>query len=364
MDVQMLEQWIKKLSPFEQKLKEWYQKHGVLMPESVFVQKHMELQKLNQKEANLFSRLDAGCKDYRQIDKCTGGHYANLSRVQWKEEKEQFFIQKHPNYFPEMKVKMDKVGISYMMYGRGEIILDVGEKTERIVLQEGDLFLVALDNVVARSVTDDESVMVVAGMGEEAFYKSLTESYSQGILAGFFAGILCQKKNSSYLIFHTESDGWIRHLFQHAMLEFAEGGAASYQIVPLVMELIFAYVQKDYGEKTTLSVKGNMSVSRIPLFLRYLQVNYQKFSLEEMAQHFHLSSFYISRSFRKYMGKTIRETVKEIRISVAEILLQNTEYGVNEIAELVGYQDISYFIELFRKEKGLTPLQYRKSMEN
>ncbi len=363
MKIRMLEQWIYELSPFEQKLKEWYQNHGTLMPESVFIQKHVELQRLNQGRTHLFSRLDASCKDYGQVKKYTGKQYANLSKVQWREEKEQFFIQKHPNYFPEMKAKIDKVCISYMMYGQGESALDIGGRTEKIALQEGDLLLTAPDSVVARKIVDDESVLIVAGMGEEAFYKSLTESCPQGMLAGFFAGILCQKENNSYLIFHTKGDMWIRHLFQRAMLEFAEGGAASYQIVPLVMELIFAYAQKEYGEQTTLSVKGDTNISRMPLFLNYLQENYQEFSLEKMARYFHLSSYYVSRSFQKYMGKTIRETLKEIRISVAEILLRNTEYGVNEVAELVGYQDISYFIELFRKEKGMTPLQYRKSME-
>lgn len=363
MNIQMLEQWIRELSPFEQSLRRWYQKHGALMPESVFIQKHVELQRLNQGKVHLFSRLDASCRDYEQAEKCDGHRYANLSRVRWREEKEQFFIQKHPNYFPEMKVKMDKVSISYMMYGQGEIVLDAGGRTESIALREGDLLLIAPDSVVMRKVTEDESALIISGMSEEAFRKSLTESYPQGMLAGFFAGILCRKENNSYLIFHTDGDAWIRHLFQRAMLEFAEGGAASWQIVPLMMELIFAYAQKEYGEQTTLSLEGDTNISRMPLFLNYLQEHYQEFSLEEMARHFHLSSYYVSRTFQKYMGKTIRETVREIRISVAEVLLRNTEYGVNEVAELTGYRDVSYFIEIFRKEKGMTPLQYRKSAE-
>lgn len=47
MNIEMLEQWIHELSPFEQKLKEWYQHHGTRMPESAFIEKHVELQKLS-----------------------------------------------------------------------------------------------------------------------------------------------------------------------------------------------------------------------------------------------------------------------------------------------------------------------------
>lgn len=366
MSIQMLKQWLRELSPFEQRLKEWYQKHGALMPESIFIQKHVELQKLNQGKADLFSRLDASRRNYEQAEKSGSAPYTNLSRVHWKEEKEQFFIQKHPNYFPEMKAKIDKISIVYMMYGQGEITLnfaDSGEQKEkRIGLQEGDLLFIAPDSIVTKTINDDESVLIVAGMTEEAFRKSLTEGYPQGMLAVFYTDILCQKTRSSYLAFHTNSDEWICHLFQRAMLEFAEGNVSSYRIVPLVMELIFAYVQKEYGENATVSVKGDMNVSRMPLFLGYLQENYQDFSLEKMAQYFHLSPFYVSRSFQKYMGKTIRETVKEIRISIAEILLRNTNYSVNEVAEQVGYEDISYFIEVFREKKGMTPLKYRKAL--
>lgn len=360
MDIRNLEAWLGELSPFEKNLKEWYEKHGELMPEAVFLQKRRNLQQLSRKNQGFFSRLDASCRDYEQVAQCKGSGYANLSPVHWLEEREQFFIQKHPNYFPEMRAKIDKVSILYLLRGRAELLLDAGGKTEKITMVTGDLMLIAPDSIVAKRVADDTSVLIVAGMAGEAFRKSLGESWPQGMLAGFFAGILCQKENNSYLIFHTAADAWICHLFYRAMLEFAVGGAAGSRIVSLTMELIFAYAQKEYGAQTTLSVKGDNNISRIPLFLGYLQEHYPDFSLEEMAAHFHLSTFYVSRSFQKYMGKSIRETLKEIRVSAAEILLRSTEYSVNEIAELVGYQDVSYFIGVFRREKGLTPLQYRK----
>lgn len=359
MNIQMLEQWLRELSPFEKSLKEWYQKHGALMPETVFIQKHRELQGVNRRKEDPFSRLDASCRNYEQVARDKNGQYANLSRVHWREKNEQFFIQKHPNYFPGMRACIDKVSIIYMMYGQGEIVLE----EERFILREGDLLLLAPGSIVIKKVCDDDTVLLAGGMTEAAFRKSLAESYPQGVLAEFFAGILCQHEKNSYLLFHTNGDEWIRHLFQRAMLEFAEGDVASYKIVPLVMELIFAYAQKEYGGKATVSVKGDESIGRMPLFLAYLQEHYQDFSLKRMARNFHLSPFYVSRSFEKYMGKTIRDTLKEIRISAAEILLRNTDYGVGDVAELVGYKDSSYFIEMFRKEKGVTPLQYRKTLE-
>ena len=50
-----------------------------------------------------------------------------------------------------------------------------------------------------------------------------------------------------------------------------------------------------------------------------------------------------------------------LRIRNAQVLLETTDGTVSEIARIVGYENSMYFSRLFRKEKGVSPLQYRKA---
>lgn len=219
------------------------------------------------------------------------------------------------------------VSIVYMLQGCGELSLILEDRTENVCLKTGDLVFLAPGCKIMKKIAEDKAVLIAAGMSEQAFHKSLMESEGKGVLAGFLAGNICRRDNNSYLAFRTNGDAWVCQLFKRAMLEFAEGSMESYRIVALMMELIFAYVQKHYGKEIILSVEGDSGISRM---------------------------------FRRYTGKSIQETLKEIRMSAAEALLYHTDYEVGEISELVGYRDVSFFIKTFRKEKGMTPLQYRK----
>ena len=44
-------------------------------------------------------------------------------------------------------------------------------------------------------------------------------------------------------------------------------------------------------------------------------------------------------------------------------LLRQTQLPVQIIAERVGYSDVTFFIRVFRKVNGCTPLQYRKNSQ-
>ena len=58
---------------------------------------------------------------------------------------------------------------------------------------------------------------------------------------------------------------------------------------------------------------------------------------------------------------TFQEYVQSVRIRESCRLLVNTQKKVAEIATLVGYTNIKFFNELFRRQMGMTPLQFRRT---
>ena len=84
------------------------------------------------------------------------------------------------------------------------------------------------------------------------------------------------------------------------------------------------------------------------------------FSLDTLAEAVGMSVAYMCRLYRQYTGNTIIELVVSKRMEKARQLLSDTELPVNEIAELVGYTNSTYFYRVFKKTNGITPNEFRK----
>ncbi len=103
----------------------------------------------------------------------------------------------------------------------------------------------------------------------------------------------------------------------------------------------------------------------IKLILRkaidYLKEHYnEQVTLNEVARNIYVSTYYISRMFKKELGKNFVDYLNEIRIEKAKELLKDVQYKAYEIAEMVGIPDAHYFSKLFKKYVGVTPTEYRE----
>ena len=97
--------------------------------------------------------------------------------------------------------------------------------------------------------------------------------------------------------------------------------------------------------------------------LQYIQLNLsQDLSLKAVARSTSLSPDYLSHCFKAEVGVPLSSYVTTRRIEEACRLLTHSFLPVREIAGLVGIPDWNYFTKLFRKEKGCTPREYRKTM--
>lgn len=86
-----------------------------------------------------------------------------------------------------------------------------------------------------------------------------------------------------------------------------------------------------------------------------------KVSVDELAAEMGIHSCYLSRRFTQKMGCSIRSYLLQVRISNAKNYL-NQGYSVKEAALLCGFQDVSNFSKLFKKETGFAPTHWVSEM--
>lgn len=72
-----------------------------------------------------------------------------------------------------------------------------------------------------------------------------------------------------------------------------------------------------------------------------------------------ISESHLSHVFKKETDYTVNAYITRYRIRTAMKLLRNNRYKIYEIAEMVGYRDIAYFSNIFKKLTGVNPSEYQ-----
>lgn len=93
----------------------------------------------------------------------------------------------------------------------------------------------------------------------------------------------------------------------------------------------------------------------------YIDLNYNlKISRHGLANYFGYNPDYFGKMFKEEMKKSLSTYINEVRLKKAINLLQNSEFSIDYISELVGFSDIYYFSKKMKSVTGQTPSQWRK----
>ena len=101
--------------------------------------------------------------------------------------------------------------------------------------------------------------------------------------------------------------------------------------------------------------------TEMELAIQFFNDNYNTdISIEEYAASRGMSVSWFIRNFKQYAHTTPMQYLVERRMTNAQMLLETTNYNVSEIGNLVGYDNPLYFSRIFRRQKGMSPTEYRK----
>ncbi|MDQ0116792.1 AraC family transcriptional regulator [Paenibacillus harenae] len=125
----------------------------------------------------------------------------------------------------------------------------------------------------------------------------------------------------------------------------------------LVQLLLFASRKVTETAKTVYSPMNE----KITEVIEYCNLHFSKaLTLKEVSSMLFISAFHFSRLFKKYTGFNFTEYILTLRIREAQRLLRETSGKVIDIAESVGYMNITHFNRKFKQIAKMSPLEYRK----
>lgn len=97
--------------------------------------------------------------------------------------------------------------------------------------------------------------------------------------------------------------------------------------------------------------------------LAYIDQHYMSdITLASLARHIHRSPIYLSRLIKKVNGKNFTDILAGVRMNAACRLLRSGDIKSYEVSEKVGIKDPRYFSQIFKKQFGLTPTEFRNNL--
>ncbi|WAA09182.1 AraC family transcriptional regulator [Fervidibacillus albus] len=129
------------------------------------------------------------------------------------------------------------------------------------------------------------------------------------------------------------------------------------------LQVIFMKLLESIVNRARTSQHDN-KLQLITESLDYIHHHYtEELSINELASLFGLNRRKFSYLFSQVTGLSPIQYLTAFRIARAKELLEQSNHPISKIAEAVGYQDSFYFSRVFKKQEGVSPLDFRKQIK-
>lgn len=168
--------------------------------------------------------------------------------------------------------------------------------------------------------------------------------------------------NDYSILYHSDNNySALYDLFNKMIKEFETKNDFYVEITQNISRTILMYIFRviNYADQSFNLHKTNGALDKV---MRYINDNYKNgISLDDIANACYINKYYLSHLFTKFKSMSIGKYVLSLKIEDAKRLLETTNLSINIIAERVGFNDPNYFSRTFKKEVGMSPLQYRRT---
>ena len=116
----------------------------------------------------------------------------------------------------------------------------------------------------------------------------------------------------------------------------------------------------DNGEELEDSPASSFIVNNA---IEYIKEHYaDKLRLSDVADEIYVSQWHLSKLINKHTGSNFSEILNGIRIEKAKQLLKDPALKIYDIAEQVGFSDLTHFSRVFKKLEGISANEYRNKI--
>lgn len=289
---------------------------------------------------------------------------ATLDSDWFIQKNEKFAFMIHPSCFnyrdgrSNWKHRHDFLEMFFVYQGSCRQVIN----GKTIELQEGDVCILNTNVSHTVSVANGDDILINCLFRKSYFDMTFLCQISENdLLSSFFTQAIYQTKSTNdYIVFHCHTQENIREVICRAICEYYDKKMCSDTIVNSYMLIMFSELLRAYKQEVNTSSYKTFGQINISDIVMYLNDHYSTATLKSTAQHFDFHPNYLSSIFKKLTGMRFIDFLHQKRLQEACIMLKSTDIPIDQIANSIGYFNMSFFYKLFKNKYGITPSKYRK----
>lgn len=229
----------------------------------------------------------------------------------------------------------------YVIEGHGQFLIE--NKTHPVSVND---LVIVNPNVLHTEVSLNSSPLKYIVLGVEGLELTATS----------------EENNTNFCIINLKNiKDTILHYLQNIMTEI-ETKKPGYDVVCQdLMEILIVLLGRQTNFSTMLTPVSKKTNRLCGATKRYIDTHYQEnITLDHLAEINHVSKYHLAHAFTEEYGISPINYLISKRISEAEHLLRTTDFSLSLISNTTGFSSSSYFAQIFKKQKGMSPTEYRK----
>lgn len=205
--------------------------------------------------------------------------------------------------------------------------------------------------------TDDESMLYQNQVAIDKVVSSCFEGYIDTVFMDNYIVILLKKENAKSVLY--AFGDLVKEMFHFEV--YMDEGKTVKDLSTLHMSVESAKynIQKNRANKKDEPTQ--IVLAAVEMIRK--EIENVDFNINTIANALYLTPAYFSRVFKRKMGMTCIDFIKNYRINLAKELLKNTDLSIQQISEKTGYATVYYFSQQFKQVTGESPGSFRKKRQ-
>ena len=268
-------------------------------------------------------------------------------------------IRKHPRFCYVRKHSHNYLEINYVLCGQITEILD----NNKVDLNEGEMVFISKNSMHEFLPAGENDILLNFIILPEFFDFIFPFIDKNTNIKKFLVNLLSNKEESNSIIFHSSKIETVQNIIKNILITYEEKDEKMNDLLRQYFLLLIYELLKhtDQAEETLSSNYDSIILFKT---YNYIESNYSNASLITLSSMLQEDYFYLSKKIKKLTNFTFQQLLEAERIKASKTLLVSTDANINDIAYHVGYNNLTFFYRLFKKQVGCTPLEYRNKYKN
>ena len=166
---------------------------------------------------------------------------------------------------------------------------------------------------------------------------------------------------------HVICNDIIKKHFSTIISEYQAQGLGYETVIKGELYNLLIYLLRNYCFSTDTAPRHERkvhNVNKVNTVVQYINEHFsENISISDIAKEIYCSESYLQHIFKNEIGKSIVEYINFTRINAAIKYLKLENMQIKEISDKIGFNDYNYFSRVFKKNTGMTPIEYRKKFK-